>query len=96
MISFKLIYKILTDILNPLAIQSRSYIENSVELKKVLKSVAITPDDIQASFDVRSLYPSIPIQKTLQITRERLYADDKLPDIIYIEPNGTLMTLLSS
>ena len=86
------ICKILTDILNPLAIQSRSYSENSFELKKILKSVAVAPDDIQASFDVRSLYPSIPIQKTLQITRERLYADDKLPD----RTNGTLMTLLSS
>ena len=45
-----------------------------------LKSVAIAPDDSQASFDVRSLYPSIPIQKKLQITSERLYTNEKLPD----------------
>ena len=87
------ICKILTDILNPLAIQSRSYIENSFELKKVLKSVAVAPDDIQASFDVRSLYPSIPIQKTLQITRERLYADDKLADRTKWNPDDIIKLL---
>ena len=67
------ICKMLTNILNPLATQSRSYVENSFELRKTLKSVTIHPDDIQASFDVRSLYPSIPIKKALEITRERLY-----------------------
>ena len=69
------ICKILTNILNPLAIQSKSYIENSFELKKVLQSTIIEPEYIQASFDVRSLYPSIPIKKTLEITKERLCAD---------------------
>ena len=87
------ICKILTDILNPLAIQSRSYIENSFELKKVLKSVTIDPDNIQASFDVRSLYPSIPIQKTLQITRDRLYTDDTLPDRTKWNPDDIIKLL---
>ena len=56
------------------------YVENSFELKKTLKSITFTvhPDDIQASFDVRALYPSIPIKKALEITRERLYSDESL------------------
>ena len=49
------ICKMLTNILNPLATQSRSYVENSFELKNTLKSITVHPDDIQASFDARAL-----------------------------------------
>ena len=35
------ICKMLTNILNPLATQSRSYVENSFELKKTLKSITV-------------------------------------------------------
>ena len=40
----------------------------------------IDPGDIQTSFDVRSLYPNIMIQKTVQITGERQYTDDSPSD----------------
>ena len=56
------ICKILTDILNPLAVKSPSYIENSYELKKALSTIQIDENDIQASFDVVALYPSIQFE----------------------------------
>ena len=87
------ICKMLTNILNPLATQSRSYVENSFELKKTLKSITVHPDDIQASFDVRALYPSIPIKKALEITRERLYSDESLQTRMEWKPDD-IITLL--
>ena len=59
------ICKILTDILNPIAHQGESYVENSYELKKIFSTLKIDENDIQASFDVIALYPSIPIEKAL-------------------------------
>ena len=66
------ICKILTDILNPLAINGQSFVENSYDLKKTLAMIQVDKDDIQASFDVIALYPSIPIDKALDCIRERL------------------------
>ena len=53
----------------------------------------IYPDDIQASFDVRALYPSIPIKKALEITRERLYSDESLQTRTKWKPDD-IITLL--
>ena len=64
------ICKILTDILNPLAINGQSFVENSYDLKKTLAMIQVDKDDIQASFDVIALYPSIPIDKALDCIRE--------------------------
>ena len=71
---------ILTDILNPLAEKSPSNIENSYELKKALATIQIDENDIQPSFDVVALYPSIPVEKALSCTRERLMKDEMLSD----------------
>ena len=87
------ICKILTNILNPLAIQSKSYVENSFELKKILQSTVIEPGYIQASFDVKSLYPSIPIEKTLEITKQRLYADESLHERTKWKPDDIVELL---
>ena len=49
--------------------------------------------DIQASFDVRALYPSIPIKKALEITRQRLYSDESLQTRTKWKPDD-IITLL--
>ena len=72
--------KILTDILNPLAEKGESYIRNSYDLKKTLGEMKIDEKDIQASFDVVALYPSIPIEKALSCVREKLMLDESLAD----------------
>jgi len=74
------ICKILTDILNPLAINGQSFVENSYDLKKTLAMIQVDKDEIQASFDAIALYPSIPIDKALDCIRERLQKDETLSE----------------
>ena len=74
------ICKILTDILNPLAEKGDSYIQNSYDLKKTLAGIKIDEKDIQASFDVVALYPSIPVEKALHCVKEKLRHDESLAD----------------
>ena len=61
--------KILTDILNPIAKNGQSYVENSYDLKQFLGI---------ASFDIVALYPSIPIPKALECVRKRLLNETSL------------------
>ena len=68
------------DILNPQAEKGLSYIENSNEFKKALAMIQIGENDIQASFDVVALYPSIPVEKALSCARERLMKDETLSE----------------
>ena len=70
--------KILTDILNPLTENGQSFIQNSFDLKKTLNILNIDKNDIQASFDVVALYPSIPIKKALECVRVKLQKDETL------------------
>ena len=86
------ICKILTDILNPLAIKSRSYIENSFELKKVLSSVSVDSKVIQATFDVRSLAQAFRFRRHCKLPEK----DFTQTSLLKIEPNGTLMISLNS
>ena len=53
----------------------------------------IEPGYIQASFDVKSLYPSIPIEKTLEITKQRLYADESLHERTKWKPDDIVELL---
>ena len=85
--------KILTDILNPLAINGQSFVENSYDLKKTLAMIQVDKDDIQASFDVVALYPSIPIDKALDCIRERLQKDDTLSERTEWKPNDIVNLL---
>ena len=72
--------KILTDILNPLATNGQSYIENSCELKIFLSKLSIDPVDIQVSFDIMALNSGIPIPKALECVRRRLLNDTTLKE----------------
>ena len=72
--------KILTDILNPLDEAGNSFVQNSFQLKDFLKKVKMTPNSLLASFDVKALYPSIPVKKALEVVRQKLEADETLKD----------------
>lgn len=56
-------------------------IKNSIELVKKLKNLKITRNECLISFDVKSLYPSIPINKALEYL-ERWLLTNKIPYII--------------
>ena len=72
--------KELQKIIHPLAIQAKSYIKDSFHFKQMLKDIEIEEHFIQLSFDIRSLFPSIPIKPTLALIHKKLQADKSLKD----------------
>ena len=70
--------KELQKIIHPLAIRAKSYIKDSFHFKQMLKEVEIQEHFIQLSFDIRSLFPSIPIKPTLTLIHEKLQNDKLL------------------
>ena len=56
----------------------QSFVQNSYELKKALETIQVDKDDIQASFDVVALYPSIPIDQAIDCVRQRQQNDETL------------------
>ena len=59
--------------------KGRSFIKDSYSLHQKLKQVDVD-DLIQIYCDIRQLYPSIPVQETLNITHLELINDKTLKD----------------
>ena len=72
--------KELQRIIHPLAIKAKSYIRDSRHFKQMLKDVQFEEQFIQLSFDIRSLFPSIPVKPTLSIIHKKLQNDKTLKD----------------
>ena len=72
--------KQLQRIIHPLAIKAQSYIKDSRHFIQMLKEVTIEEHFIQISFDVRSLFPRIPIKPTLSLIHKKLQHDKMLKD----------------
>jgi len=88
--------KYLTDILNPLDERAHSFLKNSKQLKEELETLEIDESHMIGSFDIKHMFPMIPVQKTLQITRDQLDKDDTLETHfqsykgdIYTQTDGT-------
>ena len=64
--------KTLTDILNPLEEKAESFLKNSKQLKDELELLQIDENCIIGSKDIKSMYPMIPLEKTLELTLEQL------------------------
>ena len=71
--------KYLTDILNTLDERADSFCKNSKQLKEELETIEIDKNHIIGSRDIKQMFPMIPVEKTLQITRGQLDKDDTLP-----------------
>ena len=67
------ICEILTKILNPFDEAADSFIVNAKHLKDELKKIKLDEECIMGSYNVRNLYPSVPIKKTLEITKKQVY-----------------------
>ena len=69
----------MANILSPL--QSNKYtIKNSQEFAEVIKDYSVSADEILVSFDVVSLFTSIPTALALEVSKQRLEQDVNLKD----------------
>ena len=71
----------------------QSYVENAADLKKFLGKLQIDNTDLQASFDVVALYPSIPIPKALDCVRRKLLEDTTLSERTDWRPDDIMKLL---
>ena len=67
--------KFLARLLRPLSGKTSSFIRNSADFCEQLREVTIDDDELMVSFDVRSLYTSIPIKEALQVIETKLNED---------------------
>ena len=68
----------LADILSPIVGQSEHHVTNSKQLAEEISGICREEGDIFNSHDVVSLFTNTPINKTLEIIRNRLNEDDSL------------------
>ena len=68
------IAKYLANILSPFSRQFPSFVENSPHLCEILSNVSIKEDEMSVSFDVKSLYTSVPVQPALKSVETLLVA----------------------
>lgn len=65
----------LSDILSPLLGQTLFTVRNSAEFVECLKETEWRPGDVMISCDVVSLFTKIPVQRALQIAKEKITND---------------------
>ena len=64
--------KYLAQVLRPLVGRTEYTVGNSAEFVHILSDCSISKEDEMVSFDVKSLYTSLPKQRTLRVVRECL------------------------
>jgi hypothetical protein len=65
-------------ILSPHAGKSESFVKNSGHFVQLFKSVNLQSSDTLVIFDIVSLFTNVPVDKALQVIRNKLYNDDIL------------------
>ena len=69
------ISKYLVDIIQPTLNKSQHKVKNSKSFVSQAQTWKIEPDEIQVSYDVTNLYPSIPIDKAIDVILQQLSED---------------------
>ncbi|KAL9979616.1 hypothetical protein ACROYT_G017299 [Oculina patagonica] len=75
---FEKVSKTLIPILRTIQGRSGLYVKNSRELKEKIKDWRVERNEILVSYDVKNLYPSIPIDKALELVERLLNENEDL------------------
>ena len=70
----------LVTVLSPMVGKSSSFVKNSKEFAGFISSQTIETGRVLVSFDVTSLFTSIPIERAIEIASKRLKEDDTLEE----------------
>ena len=90
---FEKVSKLLVPVLKTLQGRSGLFVKNSRELKEKVKEWRLERDEILVSFDVKNLYPSIPINEALELVECLLMSKIDLVEITPLSVNS-IMALL--
>ena len=69
------IFKYFVQIIHPTLNKSNNKIQNSISFVHEAKDWKIKPSEIQISYDVVNLYPSVPLDRSIQVIDEFLQDD---------------------
>ena len=75
--------KALSSLLKSLIRKSEHHVRNSSDLASSIAHELLQTDEI-GSFDVVSLFTEVPIQLTLNITKQRLQSDPELSQVCHL------------
>ena len=90
------LFKYLSDILSPLVGNSNCCIRNAQDWADTAKTIQIENDEELVSFEVASLFTSIPADVAVQVARERLMGDTRLSERTLLNPGYTRLSELLS
>ncbi|XP_041461178.1 uncharacterized protein LOC121412434 [Lytechinus variegatus] len=89
----------LANILQPLVGQTQNHVTNSKHFIDVISKTKIRPSDTLVSFDVVSLFTSVPVDQACDIIKQRLITDSDLASRTNLTPDqihDVLLTCLNS
>lgn len=72
------ISKHLVNIIQPMLNKNASRLKNSLSFVQEAKTWSIEPDEVQVSFDVVNLYPSVPVKEATTVILDQLSKDNEL------------------
>ena len=71
--------KELAYIIKPLVDQSPNHLKNTQHFIQQLQGKRLEPGEVITSFDVKALFPSVPVIPSIQIVKQKLQQDQTLP-----------------
>ena len=85
--------KFVSNLLTPYLRQTPSYLENANHFIEGLQHVRLEEDEIMVSFDVKSLFTSVPVPAAMQAVKEVLLEDSSFEERNKIAPDTVLEML---
>ena len=89
----------LADLLQPLVGTTEHHVKNSQHFVNIISNTKLLPTDLLVSFDVVSLFTSVPVSQACDLIRDRLSSDPTLASRTDLSPDqihDLLLTCLNS